>query len=159
MEIDDKDPQAFCNLGNCYSVLSMVDDAIGAFKKASELAPDYSLPHTNLGTLYANMGRPETALKELKLAVDMNPQDTAAWMNLYTCYKEVGLMEDSQNAYRKYEALMEAPALASSGATEGENPSNIPGGVSQTGGYAGGGDMDGNAPGMEALTDEEPDTS
>jgi hypothetical protein len=96
------------------------------------------------------MGRPETALKEFKLAVDMNPQDTAAWMNLYTCYKEVGLMEDSQNAYKKYEALMEGPALV---ATGGENPANIPGGVSQTSKYAGGGDMEGNAPGMETLTD------
>jgi Flp pilus assembly protein TadD len=155
VEIDEKDPQAYCNLGSCYSVCNMVDDAISAFKKASELAPDYSLPHTNIGTLYANMGRPETALKEFKIAVELNPEDAAAWMNLYTCYKEVGLMEDSQKAYSKYEALMNAPVSSAGAVTEGENPSNIPGGVSQTGGYAGGGDMEGNAPGMEALQEDD----
>jgi len=101
------------------------------------------------------MGRPETALKEFKLAVDLNPQDGTAWLSLYNCYKEVGLMDNAQNAYKKYEALMQGESAPVSGATEGENPSNIPGGVSQTGGYAGGGNMEGNAPGMETLADEE----
>jgi hypothetical protein len=51
--------------------------------------------------------------------------------------------------------LVNATAPSTGGITEGENPSNIPGGVSQTGGYSGGGDMEGNAPGMEALQDED----
>lgn len=155
VDIDEKDTQAYCNLGSCYSVVNMVDDAIKAFKTASELAPDYSLPHTNLGTLYANMGRPEAAIKSFKTAVSLNAQDVGAWFSLYNCYKEVGLMEDSQQAYRKYETLLNEPAPV---ATEGgNNPSNIPGGVSQTSQYAGGGDMDGNAPGMETLADADED--
>jgi hypothetical protein len=66
-------------------------------------------------------------------------------------------MEDAEEAYRTYEKLMknmDADVPSSGGATEGENPSNIPGGVSQTGGYAGGGGMSGNAAGMETLTDD-----
>jgi hypothetical protein len=97
------------------------------------------------------MRRPETAIKSFKTAVTLNPADIGAWLNLYNCYKEVGLMEDSQAAYQKYEALMNEPApVASAG---GSNPSNIPGGVSQTSKYAGGGDMKGNSPGMESLAD------
>ncbi|MZH46928.1 MAG: tetratricopeptide repeat protein, partial [Nitrospinae bacterium] len=155
VDVDDKDPQAYCNLGSCYSVRNMVDDAIASFKKASELAPDYSLPHTNLGTLYANMGRPEAAIKSFKTAVSLNPADAGAWFSLYNCYKEVGLMDDSQEAYKKYEALMNEPEPV---ATEGgDNPANIPGGVSQTSKYAGGGSMEGNAPGMESLADADDD--
>ena len=149
VEIDEKDTQAYCNLGSCYAAQNMVDDAITAFNKASELAPDYSLPHTNLGTLYANMGRPETAIKELKIAVSLNSQDAGAWMNLYACYKEVGLMEESQNAFSKYEAILNAPEPEQ--APGGDNPSNIPGGVSQTSKLASGSDLREDSAGLESL--------
>ena len=127
----------------------MVDDAIKAFNKATELAPDYSLPHTNLGTLYANMGRIEAAIKELKVSVSLNPQDAGAWLTLYSCYKEVGLMEESQNAYSKYEAILNEPELQQ--AAGGDNPSNIPGGVSQTSKLASGEDLRDNSAGLESL--------
>ena len=149
VEIDEKDTQAYCNLGSCYAAQSMVDDAIKAFNKATELAPDYSLPHTNLGTLYANMGRIEAAIKELKIAVSLNPQDAGAWLTLYSCYKEVGLMEESQNAYSKYEAILNEPELQE--ATGGDNPANIPGGVSQTSKLASGEDLRDNSAGLESL--------
>jgi len=129
----------------------MTDEAIKTFHKASELAPDYSLPHTNLGTLYANMGRIETAIKEFKISVSLNAQDAGAWMNLYSCYKEVGLMEESQKAFSKYEALMNDSELAQ--APGGDNPSNIPGGVSQTSKLATGGDMREDSAGLESLRD------
>ena len=64
-------------------------------------------------------------------------------------------MEDSQDAYKKYEQLMNEPAPVAK--EDGNNPSNIPGGVSQTSKYAGGGDMEGNAPGMETLADASED--
>jgi Flp pilus assembly protein TadD len=154
VEIDEKDPQAYCNLGSCYSVSNMVDEAIGAFNKASELDPEYNLPHTNLGSLYATLGRLEKAIKEFKLAVSLNRSDALAWYNLYNCYKEIGRFEDAQEAYASYEKLMKGmEAGEGDPGSAGENPANIPGGVSQTGGYAGGGDMSGNAPGMETLSD------
>ncbi len=62
-------------------------------------------------------------------------------------------MEESQNAYRKYEAILEGPELQQSHG--GENPSNIPGGVSQTSKLAGGGKLQDNAAGLETLADGE----
>ena len=101
----------------------MIDEAVKAFQKASEIDPDYSLPHTNLGSLYATIGRIEKAIKEFKMATNMNQSDGLAWMNLYSCYKEVGRMEDAQEAYKKYESLMNQGSQTA-------DHSNIPGGVS-----------------------------
>jgi len=54
-------------------------------------------------------------------------------------------MEDAQEAFRKYENLM------NQGPQE-ENQTNIPGGVSSTGQLASGGNLDTASPGMEELT-------
>ena len=70
-------------------------------------------------------------------------------MNLYACYKEVGLMEESQNAFSKYEAILNAPELEQ--APGGDNPSNIPGGVSQTSKLASGSDLREDSAGLESL--------
>ena len=74
----------------------------------------------------------------------MNQSDSLAWMNLYSCYKEVGRMEDAQEAFRKYESLMNQGPQA-------DNQTNIPGGVSSTGQLASGGDLDTASPGMEEI--------
>jgi len=118
---------------------------VESFQKATEIDPDYSLPHTNLGSLYATIGRIEKAIKEFKLATSMNQSDALAWMNLYSCYKEVGRIEDAQEAFKKYESLMNQGSQA-------EEHTNIPGGVSQTGQLASGADLDTASPGMEELS-------
>ena len=123
----------------------MVDEAVKTFQKASEIDPEYSLPHTNLGSLYATIGRLEKAIKEFKIATNMNPSDALAWMNLNSLYKEVGRMDDAQEAYKKYESLMNQ-------GSQTEEHSNIPGGVSSSGELASGGNLDTASPGMEELT-------
>ena len=60
-------------------------------------------------------------------------------------YKEVGRMDDAQEAYKKYESLM------NQGSQTAEH-SNIPGGVSSSGELASGGNLDTASPGMEELT-------
>lgn len=129
IELDDKDPQAYCNLGSIYSGQNMVEDAVEAFQKAIELDPEYSLPHTNLGSLYGTIGRVESAIKEFKKATSLNPGDAQAWLNLYNSYKDIGRLEDSTKAYQQYEALTKAP-LPGGGKSD---IAGIPGGVSTTG--------------------------
>jgi tetratricopeptide (TPR) repeat protein len=146
VELDEKDPQAYCNLGSCYSAQNMIDEAVKSFQRASEIDPDYSLPHTNLGSLYATVGRIEKAIKEFKLATSMNPGDALGWLNLYNCFKEVGRMDDAQEAYKKYEALMNQESQA-------EKHSSIPGGVSPTNQLASGQNLDDGDAGLEGLKD------
>ena len=123
----------------------MVDEAVKAFQKASEIDPDYSLPHTNLGSLYATIGRIEKAIKEFKIATNMNQSDALAWMNLNSLYKEVGRLDDAQEAYKKYESLMNQGSQTA-------DHTNIPGGVSQSSELASGGSLDTSSPGMEELS-------
>ena len=54
-------------------------------------------------------------------------------------------MEDAQEAFRKYESLMNQGSQA-------EDHTSIPGGVSQTSQLASGENMDTASPGMEELT-------
>ena len=97
----------------------------------------------------SDRARIEAAIKELKIAISLNPQDAGAWLTIYSCYKEVGLIEESQKAYSKYEAILNEPELQE--APGGDNPANIPGGVSHTSKLANGEDLRDNSAGLESL--------
>ena len=58
-------------------------------------------------------------------------------------------MEESQNAFSRYEAILNEPESQDSSA--GDNPANIPGGVSQTSKLASGEDLRDNSAGLESL--------
>ena len=60
------------------------------------------------------------------------------------------LIEESQNAYSKYEAIVNEPEPQQQ-APGGDNPSNIPGGVSQTSKLASGSDLREDSAGLESL--------
>ena len=60
-------------------------------------------------------------------------------------------MEESQNAFSKYEAILNEPESQDS--PVGDNPANIPGGVSQTSKLASGEDLRENSAGLESLRD------
>ena len=55
----------------------------------------------------------------------------------------------NQNAYSKYEAILNEPELQETAG--GDNPANIPGGVSQTSKLASGEDLRDNSAGLESL--------
>jgi tetratricopeptide (TPR) repeat protein len=124
----------------------MVDEAVQSFQRASEIDPEFSLPHTNLGSLYATIGRVEKALKEFKLATSLNRGDLMAWLNLYNCYKEVGRLDDAQEAYKVYESLMQGEE------SQTTDHGNIPGGVAASGQLASGGALDDSDVGTEGLS-------
>lgn len=54
------------------------DEAIGAFRQASLIEPEWHLPHTNIGAAYEKLGRHDLAIAAYKTAVSMNPADAQA---------------------------------------------------------------------------------
>ena len=60
-----------------------------------------------------------------------------------------GMIEESQNPYSKYEAILTEPEMQE--APGGDNPAKIPGGVSQTSRLASGEDLRDNSAGLETL--------
>ncbi len=61
---------------------SRIDDAIGHYKKAIELAPEFSAARNNLGSAYMGQSKFEDAQKQFEEVIRTNPTDAAAYFNL-----------------------------------------------------------------------------
>jgi tetratricopeptide (TPR) repeat protein len=68
--------------GACLSDLGRLDEAIAAFRKATELAPTRSEPWTNLGIALADHGRLDEAVLAWEQALRVNRADERARSNL-----------------------------------------------------------------------------
>ncbi len=55
-----------------------LDEAVAAYRGASEIAPSRALPHTSLGGVYMHLGSLEEALAEFNVAVALSPHDEGA---------------------------------------------------------------------------------
>ena len=75
-----------------------------------------------------------------QIAISLNKKDSLAWLNLHHCYKDIGRTDDATEALETYRTLMKGEQAEAVG--QSTNPSNIPGGVSQTGKLADGGSLD-----------------
>ncbi len=64
-----------------------VNEAIGEFSRAIELAPTMGDYHTNLATAYSDQGELDAAMKSFARAVELNPNDSAILSNyLYSMH-------------------------------------------------------------------------
>jgi tetratricopeptide (TPR) repeat protein len=55
-----------------------LDEAIEAYRSASEVAPERALPHTSLGGVLLDLGRADDALVEFHAALGIAPDDESA---------------------------------------------------------------------------------
>ncbi|MDI9334290.1 MAG: methyltransferase domain-containing protein [Cytophagales bacterium] len=63
IDADFNNPKNYNNLANALSDLGLIDDAILQYKKAIELAPNYTNAHLNLATTYQTIGNTDAALE------------------------------------------------------------------------------------------------
>ena len=70
--------QALLGLGSSYAAVGESDQAIGALKKARDLAPDDASVWYTLGTVYASAGRVDDAISALAEAGFLAPDLAAA---------------------------------------------------------------------------------
>jgi len=59
------DAAAHCNLGTAYRALNRLDEAVGSYKKAIELKPDYPLARRNLSQIHMSRGNIGSGLSAL----------------------------------------------------------------------------------------------
>ncbi len=55
-----------------------LEDALDAYRRATEIAPGRALPHTSLGGVLLDLGRFDDALEELRIALELAPREEGA---------------------------------------------------------------------------------
>ena len=69
IEINDKYPQAYNNLGNVLVDMNKHKEAIEAYSKAIDLAPTYGVAYNNRGSAYFELGDIEAAVSDFSSAI------------------------------------------------------------------------------------------
>jgi tetratricopeptide (TPR) repeat protein len=83
-------------------------EAIEAYTRAIEVAPDFADAYCNLGTLYFNQNRKGKARSCFERAIELEPQHVEAHLNLATMLEEGGRNE---SALRHYKIALAADPL------------------------------------------------
>lgn len=102
----EKNPQAWFDLGFAQSHIGKTADAIGAYKKATELSPKWFEAQQNLGLALAKSGDFPAAAAALKIAVTLKPTSggehalSQAWLSLAQV-TEQSQPQESLAAYQK----------------------------------------------------------
>jgi Flp pilus assembly protein TadD len=92
-------PEAWYDLGLCYTQLLKEEDASAAYLQAVKLKPGFSEALVNLGNIYIHQGNMEEATKTFSQATKVKPDDAAAWGNLGICYSRQRKHAEAVAAY------------------------------------------------------------
>jgi tetratricopeptide (TPR) repeat protein len=87
------------NLGVELSLRGRGDEAIGSYRTAISLAPDYGDPYANLGLELLRAGAFAPAVAALERAAELRPWDAAAFVNLARALDALGLWDRARSAY------------------------------------------------------------
>ncbi len=106
LELDDRQPALWANVGNAHSKLNQNEQAIEAYQKALDLAPDDATLYQNMGGLYASMGDSEKARELYQKAVSLSaygdPRDAAVnYYNMGVTFINAGKAEEAIEALTK----------------------------------------------------------
>jgi tetratricopeptide (TPR) repeat protein len=94
----------------CDSDPESLDQAVQAYRKAVEAAPEWVEAHINLGTTLYQLGRVEEARGEFAIAIARQPKNALAEFNLGCVLEQLGQTEDA--ILHLLRAIEFAPGLA-----------------------------------------------
>ena len=83
------------NLGTAKFNKGQVDEAIGHYKTALSIKPDYITPHYNLGNLFLNQGKIKQAAFHLKEALKIKPEDAYSHYSYGNLLVKQGRLEEA----------------------------------------------------------------
>jgi Flp pilus assembly protein TadD/uncharacterized caspase-like protein len=111
LSLDPKAGHLYNALGVAYEKEKDNDKASDAFKRASELSPQWSFPRLHLGMQYYTRGKLERAEDEFKTAAQLDPRDPFARWWLVRVFRERGRYPDAEQA--ALDLIRQAPAFVS----------------------------------------------
>lgn len=95
------DERALFNLGNYYFGQQEYEQAIARYKKATELAPDYSAAYNLLGYANRQQGDYQDAEQAFKKYIELIPNDPNPYDSYAELLLKMGRFDDSIAQYRK----------------------------------------------------------
>ena len=102
----------------CFNAIALVktglgrtDEAIEAYQRAIQLAPNQIFPWNNLGILFSKLERNEDALIAFKKAIENKPTDAVSWNGLGEVCLKLNRPDEAVRAYLK--AIEFTPNFAS----------------------------------------------
>jgi DNA-binding response OmpR family regulator len=103
LEINDKLPYVWNELGLCYREMKDNNNALVSLTRAVELAPDNPELLFNLGEILEMIGLLnmsnkylDSAIATFKMVINQLPNNMNAWNHIGICYKEKGQIEESK---------------------------------------------------------------
>lgn len=98
------------NLGTAKFNKGQIDEAIGHYKTALSIKPDYITPHYNLGNLFLNQGKIKQAAFYLKEALKIKPEHAYAHYSYGNLLVKQGRLEEAVSHF--LEAIKRDPEYA-----------------------------------------------
>jgi adenylate cyclase len=94
--------RTFVNLGHAFRMAGRFEEAVSAYKKGVQRAPDHIFAHIGLGTTYSLMGREKEARAEAEEVLRINPKFSLDYFaKISAPYKDQSEIDKAVNAMRK----------------------------------------------------------
>ena len=93
-------PQTWCALGNAFSLAREHDQAIAAFKRATQLDEDFAYAYTLMGHEYIANDDFDAALLSFRKSVAVDRRGYAGWYGLGKSYERMGRLPEAEQHYR-----------------------------------------------------------
>jgi adenylate cyclase len=95
------DPITFLNFGHALRMTGRFEEAVSAFKKALQRAPNNLTAHIGLGATYSLMGREKEARAEAEEILRINPKFSVDYFKMASPYKNPSEIDKIVDALRK----------------------------------------------------------
>ncbi|KAK2762596.1 anaphase-promoting complex subunit cdc27 [Arachnomyces sp. PD_36] len=100
MEVDRLSPQAWCAIGNSFSLSREHDQALKCFKRATQLDPKFAYAFTLQGHEYVANEEYEKALDAYRNGINADTRHYNAWYGLGKVYEKMGKLEVAEQHFR-----------------------------------------------------------
>jgi len=95
------DPATLLDFGHALRMTGRFEEAVSAFKKALQRAPDHLTAHVGLGATYSLMGREKEARAEAKEILRINPKFSLDYSKMASPFKDPSEIDKFVDALRK----------------------------------------------------------
>ncbi|OQN98499.1 hypothetical protein B0A48_15760 [Cryoendolithus antarcticus] len=93
-------PETWCAVGNSFSLAREHDHAISAFKRATQMSPNFAYAWTLMGHEYIANEEFDAALSAFRKSVAADKRAYGGWYGLGRSFERMGKLEEAERHYR-----------------------------------------------------------